>query len=86
MTDTYRRNKQFQHDLPLYRFALKKWVWKDKKSRRITEMIYNRKKIVENLEILMFEWEIHSEHFIWHLAWFFIEPPDKWIKKVLSWD
>jgi hypothetical protein len=83
MTKTYKRNKQFKEAVSVYRFALTKWAWREKKT--VTPPVYRRLQIVENVEVLIMEWEIKSGFLPWKLSWFFITPPDEWIKKVLAW-
>ncbi len=80
MTRAYRRNRQFRKDLPKYRFALRKWMWRDKK--RMTSAVQLRWQTVRYLEDRIFDWDVHC----WFPFNFFIEPPDNLIKEVLSWD
>ena len=79
MTKLYKRNVQFKKDLPKYRFALKKWAWRG--SKKITLVVYHRLLITQAAEIHISSWK-QRENFITR---FFIEPPDQWIKEVLSW-
>ena len=83
MTKTYKRNKQFKKAVNIYRFALRKWAWRDKKN--VTAAVYRRLQIAENVEILIMEWEHHSRFLPFKLSWFFITPPDEWVRKVLTW-
>lgn len=79
MIGLYRRNVEFKKNLPKYRLALRRWMWRDKKA--MTPDVHRRWMIVSNVETLIVEWEYH-ENFITR---FFIKPPDTQIKEVLSW-
>ena len=37
MTKTYKRNKQFKEAVSVYRFALTKWAWREKKTEQNRE-------------------------------------------------
>ena len=75
----HRRNTLFKKNLPLYRFALRKWMWRGKK--RMTQDVHQRWEIVREIEHRIFYWQTQLN---W-LDWFFIEPPEDYIKEVLSW-
>jgi hypothetical protein len=74
------RNKDFKRDLPKYRFALRAWMWQDKK--RLSASVYWRWMIVQSIETEILDWQVH-ENFITRS---FIEPPDKRIREVLTWN
>jgi hypothetical protein len=74
----YQRNEDFKKNLPAYRHALRIWMWRDKK--KMTTDVFIRWQIVRELETDIIKWGTAG----W-LARFFIEPPEKDIKKVLSW-
>jgi hypothetical protein len=75
----HRRNEKFSKNLPLYRFALRRWMWRGKK--RLNEEAYTRWQVIQALETHVLAWQIRSG---W-LTWFFIEPPEETIKDILSW-
>jgi len=76
----HRRNEKFSKNLPLYRFALRKWMWRGKK--RLNEEAYMRWQVIQTIEKQVYQWRCDE---VYWGSWFFIEPPEETIKDVLSW-
>jgi len=81
MFELYRRNKQFKKDLPKYRFAMEKWIWRNRKKVWTVKSV-ERYRATSLLEAIIKEWERQESL----LTWLIIPPPDSLIKAVLSWD
>jgi hypothetical protein len=84
MTELYRRNVQFKRDLPKYRFALRKWLWRGKKT--MDKEVFKRGEVVRVIDQLILEWEWRCGCWPLGIGRFFAEPPDDFIKRMLSWE
>jgi hypothetical protein len=74
------RNNRFKRDLPVYRLALRAWMWGGKK--KANRGVVVRWSVILRLEETILNWQVH-ENFITRS---FIEPPDRLIKEVLTWE
>jgi len=78
--DRPHRNAAFKAALPVYRLALREWLWRGKKQHPFSRDFASRWETVKHVEVAILEWQVHLNF----ITQFFIEPPEDLIRRVLS--